>query len=520
MIYANALDAPSETELVFVPSGKLLALVRMDGVEGERLGDAGVVARKHLQGSGKKRTALVELGGALDGGPLTVEEWGELPSAGDTSYAGIATRADGRALVSWYSGDLAKDDVWLLGMIAPTQIWTGSSMSRSGRDAWPDFDAVRPARDVISEPLPLIVRATMKLVARFASAALAIQLVHCAGSSEGGSAESAPDARPAAPVPPGASSPSEHDAAPAPSTDGSVAPAPSDPAKDGPYAIKEIDATTHVPSTKDDVPVHCAFPVSGPTSGPFPVVVLAHGFQLSASQYAGYLKRLATHGYVALTADYPAGFTSKSNIKDAQNLSGGLDWALSAPELAGKVDATKAGVMGHSRGGKDAVLAAVRDARFKAVLGLDPVDAKSPLGCDEKTECPDASEAVATLSIPTAFLGETTDATGGTLGQACAPAADNFTTFYAKAKAKSLAVTIAGANHMSFLDAPDDCGLTCSVCNEATAPHADVIGLAYAMTVAFFERNLRGIAAEDAYLKGPQAQSRYVAKGLATIQSK
>lgn len=165
LVYGVSEDTPLETELVFMPSGKLLALVRMDGAGDELLGDVGrlrtkvcwadapyasftcpdelvgqrldgplaffvgprlfVVARKHLQGTGKKRTSLFELTGTLEGGPLAIKEWGELPSAGDTSYAGVAMRGDGKALVTWYSGRLAKDEVWLLGMIDATSIWQG-----------------------------------------------------------------------------------------------------------------------------------------------------------------------------------------------------------------------------------------------------------------------------------------------------------------------------------------------------------------------------------------------------------
>jgi hypothetical protein len=165
VVYDVSEDTPLETELVFMPSGKLLALVRMDGTGDELLGDTGrlrtklcwadapyasftcpseltgqrldgplaffvgprlfVVARKHLQGTGKKRTSLFELTGTLEGGPLAITEIGELPSAGDTSYAGVAMRSDGKALVTWYSGRLAKDEVWLLGMIGVTNIWQG-----------------------------------------------------------------------------------------------------------------------------------------------------------------------------------------------------------------------------------------------------------------------------------------------------------------------------------------------------------------------------------------------------------
>ena len=41
VIYDHSEDTPLETELVFMPSGKLLALVRMDGNDEEVLGNAG-----------------------------------------------------------------------------------------------------------------------------------------------------------------------------------------------------------------------------------------------------------------------------------------------------------------------------------------------------------------------------------------------------------------------------------------------------------------------------------------------
>jgi hypothetical protein len=163
LVYGVVADTPSETELTFMPSGHLLALVRMDGVASELLGDEGrlrtkvcwslppydkfdcpdeitgqrldgplsffwesrlfVIARKHLQGTGKKRTALFEITGNLAGGPIALVERGELPSAGDTSYAGIAALGGGRYVTAWYSGDLVQDRPWILGMVDLTDIW-------------------------------------------------------------------------------------------------------------------------------------------------------------------------------------------------------------------------------------------------------------------------------------------------------------------------------------------------------------------------------------------------------------
>lgn len=168
VIWDVAADTPLETELQFLPSGKLLALVRMDGNDTEYLGDAGrlrtkvcwasppyaafdcsnqidgqrldgpisflwngrlfVVARKHLQGTGRKRTSLFELMGDLTngGGALTIKEWGEIPSAGDTSYAGVAFPDPNHALITWYSGDLAQDRSWVTAMFDLTDIWQGT----------------------------------------------------------------------------------------------------------------------------------------------------------------------------------------------------------------------------------------------------------------------------------------------------------------------------------------------------------------------------------------------------------
>jgi hypothetical protein len=163
-IYGRAEDTPLETELVFTPSGKLLALVRMDGNNLELFGNAGrlrtkvcwaappferwdcsrqldgvrldgpvaffhgarlfVIARKHfIEPENRKRTALYELTGDLDGGDLAIAERGELPSAGDTAYAGVAPIDRDRYLVTWYSSALAADGSWIFAALGPTDIW-------------------------------------------------------------------------------------------------------------------------------------------------------------------------------------------------------------------------------------------------------------------------------------------------------------------------------------------------------------------------------------------------------------
>jgi chlorophyllase len=284
-----------------------------------------------------------------------------------------------------------------------------------------------------------------------------------------------------------------------------------DPNLDGPFAIAELDDSLHVAATNHDEPIHCAYPTSG---GPFPVILVAHGFQLPASQYTSYVKRLATFGYVALTVDYQAGLFSVSNVDNAKDLIAAIDWAGSKAELTGKADTKTVGTTGHSMGGKLAILAATMDPRIKASITLDPVDAS--MNC-APADCPDVSKLLP-INIPLGFIGETTDAMGGFMP--CAPAADNYTTFYAPAASPAIQITAVGANHMSFLDNVAGCGFVCSFCNMPSAKNADVNSMSKAFVVAFYERYLRGNLGYDTYLTGADAQARYVQSGQAMIVSK
>jgi hypothetical protein len=166
VVYDVAADTPLETELQFMPSGRLLALVRMDGTDdelfankgrlrtkvcwatapyskfdcpseitGQRLdgpvsfmagGNMFVIARRHLQPTNKKRNALFQVTGNLEGGPIDVVPMGDTPSAGDTAYAGALMLDGHRALTTWYSGDVVDDVDWLQGMLGLSDIWVGT----------------------------------------------------------------------------------------------------------------------------------------------------------------------------------------------------------------------------------------------------------------------------------------------------------------------------------------------------------------------------------------------------------
>jgi hypothetical protein len=163
-IYGISADTPLETELVFMPSGNLLAFVRMDGTDDELLGATGrlrtkvctaappfsafdctyeldgarldgpvaffygkrlfFVAREHyLEVENRKRTSLYEIGMKSELGPYTFTLYGEFPSAGDTSYAGVVPIAGSQFLVTYYSSNLHQDGPWARAILGPTDIW-------------------------------------------------------------------------------------------------------------------------------------------------------------------------------------------------------------------------------------------------------------------------------------------------------------------------------------------------------------------------------------------------------------
>ena len=47
----------------------------------------------------------------------------ELPSAGDSAYAGIAPLGGSRFLATWYSSNTTADETWFLGLLGPSDIW-------------------------------------------------------------------------------------------------------------------------------------------------------------------------------------------------------------------------------------------------------------------------------------------------------------------------------------------------------------------------------------------------------------
>ena len=229
--------------------------------------------------------------------------------------------------------------------------------------------------------------------------------------------------------------------------------------------------------------------VFAPTTGAArPLVIVSPGFQMARAQYASYARHLATWGFVVVLTDYAESGFFLDHEHLARDVPAVIDWALAQAAL--DVDGAKIATAGHSLGGKISVLAAAGDARIGAVVAWDPVDSTNPSVAPER---------MASLAIPIAVAGETTNAAGGVMP--CAPAAENFQQFYAATLGPALALDVKGADHMDWVDDPS-CGL-CGFCTAGTAPAELARRVTRRLDVAWLRRYLLADTAMDAWLDAP-----------------
>ena len=232
------------------------------------------------------------------------------------------------------------------------------------------------------------------------------------------------------------------------------------------------------------------------------LVVISPGFQMARAQYATYAHHLATWGFVVILTDYADSSFFADHQMMANDIGAVIDYAL-APAFSPAIDPGKIALAGHSLGGDISVLAATGDARVKAVVGWDPVDASSPSVVPEK---------MASLTAALAVIGETTDASGGFMP--CAPSADNYAQFYMAAPAPAYAMTIDGADHMDWVD-DGSCAL-CTFCTAGTASPDRAHTATRRLDVAWLRAQLFGDATMQPWLLAPPE----VAAGDATVEHK
>lgn len=301
-------------------------------------------------------------------------------------------------------------------------------------------------------------------------------------------------------LPPGAdlALPPNADLAPAPDL-APPPPPPADPGAAGP--VKTASFSLNAPIAQG---INLSILLTGPSDdgktlsmngAPFPTVIFSPGFQISVNNYASYANRLASHGFLVVSQTYRSAGNHPQNRDDSIRL---VDWLLKptgndAARVAGRADPKRIGATGHSLGGKTTFLLAESDKRVLAAIGIDPVNSNPPFG----GQGADAITTLGNFGGATGFLGETSNSMG--FG-ACAPAADNYQQFYAKAASPTFAITFVGANHNDFVD-QQGC-LVCGVCFGGNANKAQTLSLAVKYVTAFFRRHLLGDADMESYLTG------------------
>lgn len=157
-----------------------------------------------------------------------------------------------------------------------------------------------------------------------------------------------------------------------------------DPARPGPLTVMETPTTIPIAGATlraagQEIPVLAGSvraTIHAPTAGAaLPLVLVLPGFTISHTDYATYARHLASHGFAVIGVDTRAELFRAVHDREAHELTQVLTWATSdASPLAGRIDATKIALAGHSKGGKLAAYTAALDARVDLTIGWDPVN--------------------------------------------------------------------------------------------------------------------------------------------------
>lgn len=157
-----------------------------------------------------------------------------------------------------------------------------------------------------------------------------------------------------------------------------------------------------------------------PVKEPFPVVILSPGNGTNIEFYASLASEIASHGYIVVGINHPYDvaavelsdgkvapydkdqwaldvhshqrYTAKRievRTADVLFVLERLDEINSTGPFAGKLDLSALAVAGHSLGGITASEACKADARFKACLNLDGVQAGGPFSMDQSATPPE-----------------------------------------------------------------------------------------------------------------------------------
>ncbi|MCC7535279.1 MAG: hypothetical protein IT379_03655 [Deltaproteobacteria bacterium] len=144
----------------------------------------------------------------------------------------------------------------------------------------------------------------------------------------------------------------------------------------GRYAVETWDAGS-VSAGGLTVPARVVYASDAP--GPVPVVGLIHGASSMGPFLAEMAAIIASRGFVVVLPTMPCSVFGCDHDANAAGISGLLEWAVTqsasgSGPLAGRVDGARRGVIGHSWGGLNSVIATSRDPLIGSAVYLDPND--------------------------------------------------------------------------------------------------------------------------------------------------
>lgn len=114
-------------------------------------------------------------------------------------------------------------------------------------------------------------------------------------------------------------------------------------------------------------------------AGPYPLVGVIHGANANGGYHVELATTLATRGFVVVVPDMPCQPWACDHDANQRQITALLAWAVAQSEdassrLAGRVDGSRRGLIGHSWGGLSSHLTAARDPSIDSVVLLDPND--------------------------------------------------------------------------------------------------------------------------------------------------
>jgi len=227
--------------------------------------------------------------------------------------------------------------------------------------------------------------------------------------------------------------------------------------------IPDLDAET-------TLPVSLYLPSRLSTKSP--AVVLLPGLMADVDQYESYIRELTKSGFIVAAHSWYSPLTSDEDL--ARETKVIADWITASYGI----EPQRLGLVGHSMGAKDAVLAAGRYGGFAAIVAIDPDDSGNVSAVDSY---------VAKLSAPLLLIGAEV---AWQAPDICAPLDENYQRFFEQAPNGTIELTLRNADHVQVLDDPDRFGY--NICRAGTADSRQVRDDARHATVAFLVEHLLG----------------------------